>query len=216
MFLEVKNPKNRTPKVDLHPNSIFKSHHFVVIILIHLYIHSSRQTIGPRDTSVRDITKNWWFLKQNFGWKTTFGFGFLKFFTSKNMPPTWWNGGWKNFKISNTHTHKVPQIRVVSRQAGGQAIMTELNWLDHQASQARQRLSVQYGGVDNTRVGLLSHFYKMNNQKCNFHVHQSCLTLLPYGFTLPPSNPNFVYESANHHICNKCSATRRWEILCGR
>ena len=50
MFLEVKNPKNRTPKVILHPNTIFKSHHFVVIILIHLYIHSSRQTIGPRDT----------------------------------------------------------------------------------------------------------------------------------------------------------------------
>ena len=50
MFLEVKNPKNRTPKVVCHPNRIFKSHQFVVIILIHLYIHSSRQTIGPRDT----------------------------------------------------------------------------------------------------------------------------------------------------------------------
>ena len=50
MFLEVKNPKNRTPKVILHPNTIFKSHQFVVIILIHSYIHSSRQTIGPRDT----------------------------------------------------------------------------------------------------------------------------------------------------------------------
>ena len=50
MFLESKNPKNRTPKVVFHPNTILKSHHFVVIILIHLYIHSSRQTIGPRDT----------------------------------------------------------------------------------------------------------------------------------------------------------------------
>ena len=50
MFLEVKNPKNRTPKVIFHPNTIFKSHHFVVQILKHLYIHSSRQTIGPRDT----------------------------------------------------------------------------------------------------------------------------------------------------------------------
>ena len=29
MFLEVKNPKNRTPKVIFHPNTIFKSHHFV-------------------------------------------------------------------------------------------------------------------------------------------------------------------------------------------
>ena len=48
MFLEAKNPKNRTPKVDLDPNTILKSHHFVVIILIHSYIHSSRQTIGPR------------------------------------------------------------------------------------------------------------------------------------------------------------------------
>ena len=42
--------KKRSPKVDFHPNTIFKSHQFVVIILIHLYIHSSRQTIGPRDT----------------------------------------------------------------------------------------------------------------------------------------------------------------------
>ena len=32
MFLEVKNPKNRTPKVILHPNTIFKNHHFVVIV----------------------------------------------------------------------------------------------------------------------------------------------------------------------------------------
>ena len=30
MFLEVKNPKNRTPKVVFHPNTIFKSHQFVV------------------------------------------------------------------------------------------------------------------------------------------------------------------------------------------
>ena len=97
MFLEVKNPKNRTPKVVFHPNRIFKSHHFVVQILIHLYIHSSRQTIGPRDTSVRDITKNWWLLKKKFGWKTTFGLGFLKFFTSKNMPRTWTYAGCKNF-----------------------------------------------------------------------------------------------------------------------
>ena len=29
MFLEVKNPKNRTPKVVFHPNTIFKSHYFV-------------------------------------------------------------------------------------------------------------------------------------------------------------------------------------------
>ena len=50
MFLEVKNPKNRTSKVVFHPNTILKSHQFVVIILIHSYIHSSRQTIGPRDT----------------------------------------------------------------------------------------------------------------------------------------------------------------------
>ena len=97
MFLEVKNPKNRTPKVILHPNRIFKSQHFVVQILIHLYIHSSRQTIGPRDTSIRDITKNWWLLKKNFGCKTTFGLGFLKFFTSKNMPPIWTFAGCKNF-----------------------------------------------------------------------------------------------------------------------
>ena len=104
MFLEVKNFKNRTPKVILHPNTIFKSHQFVVMFLIHLYIHSSRQTIGPRDTSIRDITKNLWFLKQNFGWKTPFGFRFLKFFTSKNMPSTWWIGGWKNFEIPKSTT----------------------------------------------------------------------------------------------------------------
>ena len=50
MFLEVKIPKNRTPKVVFHPSRIFKSHHFVVMFLIHSYIHSSRQTIGPQDT----------------------------------------------------------------------------------------------------------------------------------------------------------------------
>ena len=55
MFLEVKNPKNRTPKVVFHPTPIFKSHHFVVIILIHLYIHSSRQTIGPRVTNYENV-----------------------------------------------------------------------------------------------------------------------------------------------------------------
>ena len=33
MFLEVKNPKNRTSKVVFHPNRIFKSHHFVVMFL---------------------------------------------------------------------------------------------------------------------------------------------------------------------------------------
>ena len=42
MFLEVKNPKNRTPKVILHPNSIFKSHHFVVIV-------RSVEETGPSD-----------------------------------------------------------------------------------------------------------------------------------------------------------------------
>ena len=31
-ILKVKNPKNRTPKVILHPNRIFKNHHFVVIV----------------------------------------------------------------------------------------------------------------------------------------------------------------------------------------
>ena len=33
MFLEVKNPKNRTSKVVFHPNRIFKSHQFVVMFL---------------------------------------------------------------------------------------------------------------------------------------------------------------------------------------
>ena len=31
--------------------------------------------------------------------KSTFGLRFLKFFTSKILPPTWWVVGWKNFKI---------------------------------------------------------------------------------------------------------------------
>ena len=96
MFLEVKNPKNRTPKVILHPNTIFKSHQFVVMFLIHLYIHSSRQTIGPRDTSVRDITKNWWILKKNFGWKTTFRFRFFGFFTFRIIYSIWTYAGCKN------------------------------------------------------------------------------------------------------------------------
>ena len=128
MFLEVKNPKNPNPKVVLHPNTIFKSHHFVVQFLIHLYIHSSRQTIGPRDTSIRDITKKWWFLKENFGWKSPFGFRFLKIFTSKNMPPTWTFHGCKNFFTLNhivslqvhsltthiTHNNKREERREVS------------------------------------------------------------------------------------------------------
>ena len=33
MFLEVKNSKNRTTKVILHPNTIFKNHHFVVMLV---------------------------------------------------------------------------------------------------------------------------------------------------------------------------------------
>ena len=37
-----------------------------------------------------------------FGCKTTFGLGFLKFFASKNMPPTWTIGGWKNFRRFST------------------------------------------------------------------------------------------------------------------
>ena len=34
MFLEVKNSKNRTPKVIFHPNRIFKSHQFVVMLVV--------------------------------------------------------------------------------------------------------------------------------------------------------------------------------------
>ena len=56
------------------------------------------------------ITKNCWILEKMFGWKTTFGLRFLKFFTSKKLPPIWGIGGCKNFKISNPTEHKINYI----------------------------------------------------------------------------------------------------------
>ena len=44
---------------------------------------------------MRLITIKWWILKKMFGSKTTFGEWFLKFFTSKNVPPSCWTDGWK-------------------------------------------------------------------------------------------------------------------------
>ena len=84
------------PKVGFHPKSSFKSSQFLVISLIYT---PCGQWTDHEVLSIRVITKNWWILEKKFGSKTTFGFRFFRFFTSRKLPPTWGIDGWKNFKI---------------------------------------------------------------------------------------------------------------------
>ena len=50
-FLKLKNPKNQASKIGFHSNSICEFHHFVVMFILHSYIHSLRQTNGPKVTN---------------------------------------------------------------------------------------------------------------------------------------------------------------------
>ena len=95
-FLESKNSKNRDPKGVFHPNTIFKSHQFVVMFLT---LKTADKGKCPNAPNVWKIMSKWWFLKILFGSKTNLGFRFLKIFTSKNMPPYGTCAGWKNFQI---------------------------------------------------------------------------------------------------------------------
>ena len=99
MFLEVKNPKNRIPKVIFHPNRIFKNHQFVVMFLT---LKTADKGKCPNAPNVWKIMSKWWFLKILFGSKTNLGFRFLKIFTSKNMPPYGTCAGCKNFPVYYT------------------------------------------------------------------------------------------------------------------
>ena len=92
---EWKIKNNFTPKVVLDPNSILKSHHFVIFIMeIEYFVlllqgHTNCPALASEHYLTTLLTFIWkcWILKFAQGSKTTFGLTFLKIFTSKNMPP---------------------------------------------------------------------------------------------------------------------------------